>query len=138
MAARQSRLAGSTSTNCACLVDWSPYNHCCTHTQQRRIGHTPSSRRGRLRHLSCRILWLQSLISAGTIRLCSVSGNINPADIGTKRLSAPRLKSPMAVLGLYNETPEHLKAVMILGRSSSSGTMCALFFAPGSTEFPGL
>ena len=57
---------------------------------------------GRLRHLSCRILWLQQLISAGIIKLCSVSGSINPADIGTKRLSAPRLRSLMSVLGLYN------------------------------------
>ena len=57
---------------------------------------------GRLRHLSCRTLWLQQLISAGIIKLCSVSGSINPADIGTKRLSAPRLRSLMSVLGLYN------------------------------------
>eukprot|EP00435_Cladocopium_sp_Y103_P074635 s6_g50.t1 len=59
---------------------------------------------GRLRHLTCRILWLQNLISAGTIRLCSVSGQVNLADIGTKRLSAARLRSLMTVLGLYNRT----------------------------------
>ena len=57
---------------------------------------------GRLRHLSCRTLWLQQLISAGIIKLCSVSGSINPADIGTNRLSAPRLRSLMSVLGSYN------------------------------------
>ena len=65
---------------------------------------------GRLRHLSCRVLWLQALIASGTIRLCSVSGHVNPADIGTKRLSAARLRSLMAVLGLYN------KDVWSLGR----------------------
>ena len=59
---------------------------------------------GRLRHLSCRILWLQQLVSSGTVKLCSVSGSVNPADIGTKRLSAPRLRSLMAVFGLYNRT----------------------------------
>ena len=57
---------------------------------------------GRLRHLSCRVLWLQALIANGTIRLCSVSGHVSLADIGTKRLSAARLRSLMAVLGLCN------------------------------------
>ena len=64
---------------------------------------------GRLRHLSCRILWLQQLVSGGMVKLCSVSGSVNPADIGTKRLSAPRLRSLMAVLGLYNRTTGSLE-----------------------------
>ena len=58
---------------------------------------------GRFRHLSCRVLWLQALIANGAIRLCSVSGHVNPADIGTKRLSAARLRSLMAILGLYSK-----------------------------------
>ena len=62
---------------------------------------------GRLRHLSCRTLWLQQLISAGIIKLCSVSGSINPADIGTKRLSAPRLRSLMSVLRVRFVQPRH-------------------------------
>ena len=41
---------------------------------------------GRLRHLSCRVLWLQGLIADGLVKLCSVSGHANPAGIGTKRL----------------------------------------------------
>ena len=64
---------------------------------------------GRLRHLSCRILWLQQLVSGGMVKLCSVSGSVNPADIGTKRVSAPRLRSLMAVLGLYNRTTGSLE-----------------------------
>ena len=58
---------------------------------------------GRLRHLSCRVLWLQALIANGTIRLCSVSGHVSLADIGTKRLLASRLRNLMAVLGLCNK-----------------------------------
>ena len=57
---------------------------------------------GRLRHLSCRILWLQNLIGVGIIKLSAVSGSTNPADIGTKRLTANRLRSLMSLLGLFN------------------------------------
>ena len=57
---------------------------------------------GRVRHLSCRILWLQQLISDGVIRLGVVAGTTNPADIGTKRLPNGRLRSLMFLLGMYN------------------------------------
>ena len=75
---------------------------------------------GRLRHLSCRVLWLQALIANGTIRLCSVSGHVSLADIGTKRLSAARLRSLMAVLGLCNKDVGALEGVMILEEFSSN------------------
>ena len=35
---------------------------------------------GRLRHLSCRILWLQDMVGNGMLKLCSISGHSNPAD----------------------------------------------------------
>ena len=38
---------------------------------------------GRLRHLSCRILWLQQLINNGAVCVAAVSGHSNPVDIGT-------------------------------------------------------
>ena len=41
---------------------------------------------GKVRHLSCRILWLQDLINSGQVKLSTVPGALNPADIGTKRL----------------------------------------------------
>jgi len=59
---------------------------------------------GRLPHLSCRVLWLQNLIASGSIILRSISGHTNPADIGTKRLSAGRMKSLKSVLGLFNNS----------------------------------
>eukprot|EP00435_Cladocopium_sp_Y103_P064480 s822_g26.t1 len=64
---------------------------------------------GRLRHLSCRVLWLQSLIAGGAVKLCSVSGHVNPADIGTKRLSSSRLRALMSVLGLFNHSSNSLE-----------------------------
>lgn len=72
---------------------------------------------GRVRHLSCRILWLQDLICNGSIKLCTIAGAMNPADIGTKRLPASRMRSLMSLLGMYNvatgavggaEDPGHL------------------------------
>eukprot|EP00435_Cladocopium_sp_Y103_P005965 s3568_g1.t3 len=57
---------------------------------------------GRLRHLSCRILWMQALVETGFVKLSSIAGSMNPADIGTKRLAAPRMRSLMATLGIYN------------------------------------
>ena len=64
---------------------------------------------GRLRYLSCRVLWLQSLIADGLVKLCSVSGHVNPADIGTKSLSSSRLRSLMSVLGMYNHSTKELE-----------------------------
>ena len=64
---------------------------------------------GRLRHLSCRILWLQQLIANGTICVAAVSGHSNPADIGTKRLGCSRMRSLMAVLGVYNQTTQSVE-----------------------------
>ena len=64
---------------------------------------------GRLRHLSCRILWLQQLINNGVVCVAAVSGHSNPADIGTKRLGCSRMRSLMAVLGVYNVTTQSLE-----------------------------
>ena len=57
---------------------------------------------GRVRHLSCRILWLQSLVANGIIKLACVAGATNPADIGTKRLPSSRLRSLMGMIGMFN------------------------------------
>ena len=53
---------------------------------------------GRLRHLSCRILWLQALVENGTVKLSPVAGSMNPADVGTKSLPVPRMPSSMSTL----------------------------------------
>ena len=57
-----------------------------------------------MRHLSFRILWLQDMVGNGMLKLCSISGHSNPADIGTKRLAAARMRSLMGLLGLYNRS----------------------------------
>ena len=64
---------------------------------------------GRFRHLSCRIWWLQQLVACGTVNIAAVSGHSNPADIGTKRLGCSRVRSLMAVLGIYNMSTQSLE-----------------------------
>ena len=68
-----------------------------------------------MRHLSCRILWLQQLISDGVIRLGVVPGSTNPADIGTERLPNGRLRSLMFLLGMYNVSSGALEGTDDLG-----------------------
>ena len=45
---------------------------------------------------------MQQLVSNGELKLGSVPGNENPADIGTKRLPVSRMRSLMGVLGIFN------------------------------------
>ena len=56
---------------------------------------------GRLRHLSCRVLWFQDLVSERRWMVKAVFGAVNPADVATKRLSAARIGSVSYFLGLW-------------------------------------
>ena len=56
---------------------------------------------GRLRHLGCRVLWLQDLVCQKLFLVTSVLGAVNPADIATKRLSASRLQSDRNKTGRF-------------------------------------
>ena len=85
---------------------------------------------GRLRHLSCRILWLQNLFGVGAIKLSAVSGNTNPADIGTMRLTANRLRSSMSLLGLYNMSTNTVEVQTTLDAFSSRGRAYVHWLAP--------
>lgn len=90
----------SDSILLARVIAWLTGRRCHIHLYTDSSGVLQRQGVGRLRHLSCRILWLQQLISDGTIRIGAVSGNHNVADIGTKRLSAGR--SLMSLLGMSN------------------------------------
>ena len=57
---------------------------------------------GRLRHLSCRVLWLQNLVVEKMLQVKAVLGTINPADVSTKRLSIARFESLMYLFGLWS------------------------------------
>ena len=57
---------------------------------------------GKVRHLSCRSLWLQERMEDGSLVVSPVSGTTNPADIGTKRLNVNRMKALMCLLGMFD------------------------------------
>ena len=63
-----------------------------------------SNRRGvgKVRHLSCRSLWLQERMADGSLVVSPVSGTTSPADIGTKRLNVNRMKALMFLLGMFD------------------------------------
>ena len=63
---------------------------------------------GRLRHLSCRVLWLQNLVVEKMLQVKAVLGTINPADVSTKRLSTARLESLMFLFGLWSMSQNQL------------------------------
>ena len=63
---------------------------------------------GRLRHLSCRVLWLQNLVGEKMLQVKAFFRTINPADVSTKRLSIARLESLMYLFGVWNTTQHQL------------------------------
>ena len=56
---------------------------------------------GRLRHLSCRVLWFQNLVGEKLLMVKPFLGAINPADTATKRLSVNRLESLLYLFGIW-------------------------------------
>ena len=63
---------------------------------------------GRLRHLSCRVLWLQDLVGEKLLMVKAVLGAINPSDIATKRLSISRLESLLYLFGIWDSANNSL------------------------------
>ena len=57
---------------------------------------------GKVRHLSCRSLWLQERMADGSLVVSPVSSLTNPADIGMKRLNVNRMKALMFLLGMFD------------------------------------
>ena len=54
---------------------------------------------GRIRHLDAGLLWVQSAVQTRAIELGIIAGADNPADIGTKPLSGPRLRELLFLMG---------------------------------------
>ena len=73
---------------------------------------------GRVRHMSCRVLWMQDLMKENNHKVTPVPGVHNVSDIGTKRLSKPRLDELMGYcnMGYLNgDTFIPLKQTMNVG-----------------------
>ena len=58
---------------------------------------------GRIKHLAVRLLWLQQAIRAGRLTVHSVPTQQNPADIGTKPLTAKRIQLLLYILNFRND-----------------------------------
>ena len=57
---------------------------------------------GRIRHLSCRVLWVQQAVASGEVIVRHIAGQLNPADINTKLLSQSRMRFLMYYLKVFN------------------------------------
>ena len=55
---------------------------------------------GKMRHVELRDLWMQWEAGEGKVRVVKVEGKANPADVGTKFLSATELAQKLAVLNI--------------------------------------
>ena len=62
---------------------------------------------GRIRHLSARVMWVQELTRSGLLQVRSIPTLVNPADVGTKPLTAKRIAVLANLIGLVDkdETP---------------------------------
>ncbi|CAE7887654.1 unnamed protein product, partial [Symbiodinium sp. KB8] len=65
---------------------------------------------GRLRHIDCGLLWTQAAVKAGRLKVGTISGQDNPADLGTKPLAGPRMRELLHVLGARTEDHEEYGA----------------------------
>ena len=63
---------------------------------------------GRLRHLSCRVVWLENLVGEKLLMVKAVLGAINPSDKATKRLSISRLESLSYLFGIWDSANNSL------------------------------
>ena len=55
---------------------------------------------GGVRHIETRTLWLQHAVERKLISLRKVPGTVNPADIGTKILTAAEVWANLALMGM--------------------------------------
>ena len=59
---------------------------------------------GKLRHLDCEDLWIQSKVRAKEVELLKVLGAENPADILTKYIDARTLQSALKRINMVSES----------------------------------
>ena len=58
--------------------------------------------RGRIRHLSCRVLWVQQAVARGDVVLHHIREEYNPCDVNTKLLTRVRMLFLMFLLKVYD------------------------------------
>ena len=63
----------------------------------------PRQGTGKVKHLSAKTLWIQDQVRNGEIAVGQISTAFNVADIGTKVLSAKRLKTLLRDIGIFDD-----------------------------------
>ena len=74
---------------------------------------------GRIRHLSCRILWIQDLAKRKQLETASVPTKENYTDLGTKKLTQNRMRYLMHGVGVFNENSGELVGAEVVEREAS-------------------
>ena len=72
---------------------------------------------GKVKHLETRTLWVQDKIDEGIVVVKKIGGDRNVADILTKYLSSPRLRSLLAELPVAEVEGRHSLAPQLQGKS---------------------
>ena len=75
---------------------------------------------GRIRHLSCRVLWVQQLVKTKALETPSIPTKENFADLGTKKLSADRMRYLMHGVGVYDENAGELVVTDVVTKERAS------------------
>lgn len=63
---------------------------------------------GRVRHLSCRLLWIQQHVKDRKLETASIPTKQNTSDLATKKLSKDRMEYLMYLVGVYDEFANEL------------------------------
>lgn len=75
---------------------------------------------GRVRHLSCRILWVQGYVKEKKLEAHAVPTKLNCADLGTKRLSKDRMEFLMNMVGVFDESADELVGEAVVQREKQA------------------
>ena len=90
---------------------------------------------GRIRHRSCRILWIQQHVKEKSLTVSSVPTKWNPADLGTKKLSMDRMQLFMNLVGVCNEDSDALVGSNVLVRAVSRLQILCVLMMSSITSF---
>ena len=63
---------------------------------------------GKIKHLSAKVLWIQQQVQDKMVSLCQISTVWNVSDVGTKVLSARRLKLLLHQLGMFTQDSQRV------------------------------
>ena len=87
---------------------------------------------GRLKHLSIRHLWIQSLVKLGMVEIIKIDTKNNPADLNTKALSAQRRKFLMSLMNMWCDGNEISFTVQVPGHDELAGVVARVILALSS------